>query len=170
MPKRKIVTVAILLAVVVIAVVGIELFVDNTLLGYSKITLTPYSYPPTSVKFGDTSYYILFYLVGKSDGGAPVIGAPPDAFFHITTEQTLIINSNQSFRAIQGAKYSFEGLRIVVGSVNVTSHQLILYVKSTISSSEPIISTIATPPISPLPTTYPSSPVPVSSPPPYIFK
>jgi hypothetical protein len=170
MPKRKIVIVAFLLAVVVIATIGIEFFLANSLWGYSKVYLIPYSYPPTSVKFGNTSYYILFYLVGKSDGGGPIIGAPPDPFFHITTEQTLIIDSNQSFRAIQGAKYSFEDLRIVVGSVNVTSHELILYFKSSISSAEPIISPIATPSTSPSPTTNHKGPVPVSSPPPYIFK
>ncbi len=105
--------------------------------------------------------------------GAPAINTPPNPFFQVTTEQTLIINQNESFGAIQGARYSFEGLQIVVDSVNVTSNpnvnsdQLILYVKSTISNSEPIISPAATPAISPTP--YPSSPVPVPTPP-YIVK
>ena len=171
MQKRKIVTVVFLLAVVVIAIVGYEFFVANSLSGYTKITLTPWTNPPCSVKFGNTSYYIIFFLIGKSVDGGPSINTPPDPFFQVTTEQTLIVNSNESFGAIQGAKYSFEGLRIVVGSVNVnvTSYQLILYVKSTISSSKPIISPIATPPISPSPTTYQSSPVPFPTPP-YIVK
>jgi hypothetical protein len=168
MQKRKIVAIVLLVAVVVIAFAGYEFFVADSLLGYTKITLTPWCYPPHSIKFGDASYYIVFFLIGKSVDGGPSIGTPADSFFQITTEQTLIINQNESFRAIQGAKYSFEGLRIVVS--NVTSNQLILYVKSTISSSEPIISPIATPHISPLPTTYQSKPVPVSTPPPYIVK
>ena len=169
MQKRRIILVSLVVAIVIIATFSYEFFAANSLSGYTKITLAPLSYPPCSVKFGNTSYYMVFFLVGKSFGGAPLINIPPDPFFQITTQQTLIINSNESFRAIQGAKYSFEGLRIVVSSVNVTSNQLILHVKSTISSSAPIISPIATPPISPSPTTYPSSPVPMS-PPPYIFK
>ncbi len=133
----------------------------------------PWSYPPCTVKFGNTSYYIVFFLIGKTVDGAPAINTPPNPFFQVTTGETLIINSNESFGAIQGAKYSFGGLRIVVGSVkvnsnpNVNSNQLILYVKSTISNSEPIISPAATPAISPTP--YPSSPVPVPTPP-YIVK
>ena len=59
-----------LLAVAVTALVGYEFFVANSLSGYTKITLTPYSYPPTSVKFDNTSYYIVFFLIGKSADGA----------------------------------------------------------------------------------------------------
>jgi hypothetical protein len=173
MQKRKIVAVVFIVAVVVAAFFGYEFFVANSLSGYTKITLTPWCYPPCSVKFGNTSYYIVFFLIGKTVDGAPAINTPPNPFFQVTTEETLIINSNESFGAIQGAKYSFGGLRIVVGSVkvnsnpNVNSNQLILYVKSTISNSEPIISPAATPAISPTP--YPSSPVPVPTPP-YIVK
>jgi hypothetical protein len=169
----------IVVAVVVIAVVGYEFFVVDSLSGYTKVTLTPWSYPPCTIKFGNTSYYIVFFLIGQSVDGGPSINTPPNPFFQVTTEQTLIINQNESFRAIQGARYSFEGLQIVVdsvnvtsnlySSVNVTSNQLVLYVKSTISSSEPIISPRATPPISPSPTPYESSPVPVPTPP-YIVK
>jgi hypothetical protein len=177
MQKRKIVTAVFLLAVVVIAMVGYEFFVANSLSGYTKITLTNLTYPPCSVKFGNTSYYIIFVLIGKSDDwGLPSINTPPDPFFQVTTQQTLILNLNESFRAIQGAKYSFEGLRIVVSNVklpilvgdsNVPSYtyQLTLYVKSTISSSEPIISPIATPPTSPAPTTNQEGPIPVPTPP-----
>lgn len=173
MKKRKIVAVVFIVAVVVAAFFGYEFFVANSLSGYTKVTLTPWSYPPCSVKFGNTSYYIVFFLIGQTVEGAPAINTPPNPFFQVTTEQTLIINQNESFGAIQGARYSFEGLQIVVDSVNVTSNpnvnsdQLILYVKSTISNSEPIISPAATPAISPTP--YPSSPVPVPTPP-YIVK
>jgi hypothetical protein len=170
MQKKKIIAVLFSLSVIAMAVVGIEFFLAGSLSSYTEITLTPWCYPPNSIKFDNNSYYIIFFLVGKSVGGVPSINAPSDPFFQVTTEQTLIINQNQSFPAIQGAKYSFEGHQVVVGSVNVTSPQLTLYVKSTISNSEPIISPLATPPISSLPTTYQSSPVPVPSTPPYIVK
>jgi hypothetical protein len=159
MQKRKIIVVALVVAVVVVATVGYEFFVANSLSGYTKVTLTPLSiaadYQPCSIKFGNTVYYITFFFIQKN--GFPSPSNTPNPVFQVTTEQTLIINSNESFGAIQGDRYSFEGLRIVVGSVN--SNQLILYVKSTISSSEPIISPMATSPVSPLPTPYQSSPV-----------
>ena len=177
MQKRKIILVSLVVAVVVVATVGYEFFVANSLSGYTKITLTPYTNPPCSVKFGNTSYYIIFFLIGKSVDGMPSMNTPPDPFFQVTTEQTLIINSNESFRATQGARYSFEGLQIMVGNANVTlgdrtyhqNDQLILYVKSTISNSKPIISPIATPTISPTPTTNQEGPIPVPTPP-YIVK
>lgn len=181
MQKRKIILVSLLVAVVVVATVGYEFFVANSLSGYTKIILTNFTYPPCSVKFGNTSYYIIFVLIGKSVDGMPSMNTPPDPFFQVTTEQTLILNLNESFRAIQGAKYSFEGLRIVVSNVtrlpmlvgdeNIPSYtyQLTLYVKSTISSSQPIISPIATPTISPTPTTNQEGPIPVPTPP-YIVK
>ncbi len=168
MQKRRIILVSLVVAIVVIATVSYEFFVANSLSGYTKITLSPWCYPPCTVKFGNTSYYIVFFYIGKSMEEYPSINTPPNPFFQVTTEQTLIINSNESFGAIQGARYSFEGLQIVVGSVNVNSNQLILYVKSTISSSEPIISLTATPAISPTP--YQSSPVLVPTTPPYIVK
>jgi hypothetical protein len=167
--RRKTLFASIIIAVVVAAFFGYEFFVANSLSGYTKITLTPWCYPPCSVNFGNASYYIVFFLIGKSVDGMPSINTPPNPFFQVTAEETLIINQNESFVAIQGAKYSFGGLQIVVGSVkvnsnpNVNSDQLILYVKSTISNSEPIIFPAATPAISPTP--YPSSPVPVPTPP-----
>ena len=172
MKRRKILIPSIVIAVVVAAFFGYEFFAANSLLGYTKITLTPWSYPPCSVKFGNTSYYIVFFLIEESVYGMPAINTPPNPFFQVTTEETLIINQNESFGATQGDKYSFGGLRIVVGSVkvsnlNVNSDQLILYVKSTISNSEPIIFSAATPAISPTPS--PSLPVPVPTPP-YIVK
>lgn len=170
MQKKKILAVLFSLSVIVIALVGYELYLADPLSSYTSITLTPWCYPPNSVKFDNTSYYIVFFYIEKSVDGKSSMYVPSDPFFQVTTEQTLVINSNQSFAATQGAKYIFEGLQIVVGNVNVTSHQLILYVKSTVSSSEPIISPLTTPSISPLPTTYQSSPVPVSSTPPYIVK
>ena len=168
MPKRRIMLVSLVVAIVVIATVSYEFFVANSLSGYTKIALTIWTNPPCSVKFGNTSYYIIFFLIGHSFDGAPLINTPPDPFFQVTTQQTLIVNTNESFRAIQGAKFSFEGLRIVVGNVNVTSitsYQLTLYVKSTVSSAKPIISPITTPPISPAPTTNQEGPVPVPTPP-----
>jgi hypothetical protein len=159
MQKRKIIVVALVVAVVVVATVGYEFFVANSLSGYTKVTLTPLSnaadYQPCSIKFGNTVYYITFFYIQKGDEPLSPSNTP-NPVFQVSTEQMLIVNSSEIFGAIQGARYSFEGLRIVVGSIN--SNQLILYVKSTISSSEPIISPIATPPVSPLPTPYQSSP------------
>ncbi len=181
MQKRKIVAVAVLLAVVVLAMVGYEVFVANSLSGYTKITLNPYTNPPCSVKFGNTTYYIIFFLIGNTDEwGMPSLNTPPDPYFQVTTKQTLIVYRNQSFTATPGARYSFEGLQIVVGSVNTSwisppnplyqqnTDQLILYVKSTTSSSAPIVSPIATP-ISPTPTPIPEVPIPAVTPP-YIIK
>lgn len=173
MRKIKLVAVLFSLAVIVIALVGYDFYLADSLSSYTKITLPPWSYPPTSVKFDDASYYLVYFLIGKSaDSGCPLIDTPSDPFFQVTREQTLVINQNECFRAIQGAKYTFDGLQIIVGNVNVSSNsnQLTLYIKSTISNSEPIISPLATPPISPLPTTYQISPVPVPSTPPYIIK
>ncbi len=169
MQKKKLLAVLFSLAVLAIAVAGYEFFLANSLSGYTEITLTPWSYPPTSVEFADGSYYLVYFLIGKSaDSGRPLIDAPSDHFFQVMREQTLVINRNASYAATPGAKYSFDGLQIVLGSVN-DSDQLTLYIKSATSSSEPIISPLATPSVSPLPTTYESSPVPLSTPP-YIVK
>ncbi len=81
MQKRRIMLVSLVAAIVVIATVSYEFFVANSLSGYTKITLTPWSYPPCSVKFGNTSYYIVFFYVGNSTGGGPPINTPPDPFF-----------------------------------------------------------------------------------------
>jgi hypothetical protein len=119
-------------AVIIVAIFGYEFFVANSLSGYTKVSITssqPYSINfsnTASAKFGNTVYYI--------------------TFLH-SVFQVLFDNSSRGFGAIQGAKYSFSGLQIVVGSVN--DNQLILYVKSTISNSEPIISSMPTPTVSP---------------------
>jgi len=170
MRNKKIVAVLISLAVIVLSIVGYQFYLANSLSSFAEIILTPWFYPPTSVKFDDTSYYIVYILIGKSaDSGRPLIDVPSDPFFQVTTGQTVVVNLNQSFPATQGAKYSYEGLQIVVGNVNLTFNQLTLYVKSTTSHSEPIISPLAAPSLSPLPTTNQSSPVPLSTPP-YIVK
>ena len=154
MQKKRIIFISLVVAIVIIAIVSYEFFVANSLSDYTKITLTPLSntveHQPFSIKFGNTAYYITFYYTQKN--GFPSPSNTPSPVFQVTTEQTLIINSTESFDAVQGARYSFEGLQIVVGSVD--SNQLILYVKSTISSSEPIISPspYQSSPASPLPT------------------
>jgi hypothetical protein len=179
--KRRIVLVSLMVTIVIIATVSYEFFEANSLSGYTKITLNPYANPPCSVKFGNTSYYIIFFLIGKSVDGMPSMNTPPYPFFQVTIEQTLILNLNESFRANPGAKYSFEGLQIVVSNVtrltmlvgdeNIPSYtyQLTLYVKSNISGSQPIISPNATPTTSPTPTTNQEEPIPVPTPP-YIVK
>jgi hypothetical protein len=122
MQKKKIIAVVLVVAIVIMAFIGNEFFTVNSLSGYTKITLTPLpsialDYQPCSIKFGNDVYYITFL---HSDF------------------QVLINNSSEGFGAIQGARYSFSGLQMIVGNIN--SNQLILYVKSTISNSKPIIS------------------------------
>ncbi len=129
MPKKKIIAVVLVVAIVVIAIVGYEFFIVNSLSGYTKVSLT---YAQTySIKFGSTVYYITYNDVQNG-----FVSSMP--VFQVTA-QTLINNSSQSFGANQGERPSFSGLQMVVGNVN--SNQMILYVKSTISSSKPIIST-----------------------------
>jgi hypothetical protein len=119
MQKRKIIAVVLVAAVIILAIFGYEFSVGNSLLGYAKVSIP--SSQHISVKFGNTVYYV--------------------TYLH-SVFQVFIENSSKGFGAIQGAKYSFSGLQIVVGSVS--DNQLILYVKSTVSNSEPIISSMAT--------------------------
>jgi hypothetical protein len=120
--KRKIITVVLLVAVGTIAIFGYEFFVANSLSGYTKISITPSQ--PYSVKFGNTVQYNITFLLNPfpnpnvKDGGS---------ISQNSWLQVSIDNISKVFEPIQGAKYSFQGLQIVVGSVK--SSQLILYVK-----------------------------------------
>ena len=120
------------MAVVVIAFVGYEFFVANSLSGYTKVTITHIN-KPYSIKFGTVPYNItLDYTFSL----APIAGT--NFAFVVATD-----NSSKGFAAIQGHRYSFSGLQIMVGSINSNqsySQQLILYVQSTVSNSKPIIS------------------------------
>lgn len=128
MKNKKIIVVVLVVAVVVAAVVGYEFFAVNSLSGYTKVSLT---YAQTySIKFGSTVFYITYNDV--------LNGIPATMPVFQVTAQTLINNSTQSFGAHQGERPSFSGLQMVVGSVN--SNRMILYVKSTVSNSKPIIS------------------------------
>ena len=148
MQKKKIIPVVLLVTVVVIAVVGYEFFVADSLSGYTKVSLTiAQTY---SIKFGNTVYYITYDDV--------LNGIPATMPVFQVTAQTLINNSTQSFGANQGGRPSFAGLQMVVDSVN--SNRMILYVKSTVSNSEPIISSVYSP--TPYPSTEPSNEVVVS--------
>ncbi len=145
MQKKKIIAVFLVAAVILVAILGYEFFVANSLSGYTKVSITS-SQPisvnfgnTVSVKFGNTVYYITYL---HTQNGIPASSGSQSSVFQVTTAQALINNSSESFGAIQGAKYSFSGLQIVVGSVK--DNQLILYVKSTLSNSEPIISSVAT--------------------------
>jgi hypothetical protein len=126
--KKKILTVVLAVAVIIAAIVGYEFLVVNSLSGYTKVSLT---YAQTySIKFGSTVYYVTYDDV--------LNGIPATMPIFQVTAQTLNNNSSQSFGASQGGRPSFAGLQMVVGSVN--SNQMILYVKSAISNSKPIIS------------------------------
>jgi hypothetical protein len=134
--KRKIITVVLVVAVVVIATVGYEFFVANSLSGYTKVSITTLN-QPYSIKFGAVQYNI---TLGYTFFLGPIVGSN---FAFVVS----IDNSSKGFAAIQGHRYSFSGLQIVVGSINSNqsySQQLILYLKSTVSNSEPIISFPAT--------------------------
>ncbi len=136
MRKRKIITVVLLVAFVVIAFVGYEILVANSLSGYTKVSITQIN-QPYSIKFGAVQYNI---TLGYTFSLAPIVGSN---FAFVVSED----NSSKGFAAIQGHRCSFSGLQIVVGTINSNqtySQQLILYVKSAISNSEPIISFPAT--------------------------
>ena len=131
MQKKKIIAVVLSVAVIVAAIFSYEFFVVDSLSGYTKVSL---AYAQTySVKFGSTVYYITYNDVQNG-----FVASMP--VFEVTA-QTLINNSSQSFEARQGLRCSFSGLQMVVGNVN--SNQMILYVKSTISNSGPIISPVS---------------------------
>jgi len=134
MQNKKIITVVLVAAIVVAAIVGYEFFVANSFSGYTKVSVTP-DPQPYSIEFGSTvQYNITFVLPLPSPSGGVV---PQDLTFQVSTD-----NSTKNFGTIQGARYSFSGLQIVVGSV--TFEKLVLYVKSTVSNSKPIISFPAT--------------------------
>ena len=118
MQERKIITVVLVVAVIVIAIVGYEFFVANSLSGYTKVSITTPN-QPYSIKFGAVQYNITFQYGLPTPSGGAVFG------FQVSTD-----NSSKGFGATQAAKYSFSGLQIVVGSVN--SNHLILYVKSSV--------------------------------------
>jgi hypothetical protein len=141
MQKRKIIAVILVAAIIIVAIFGYEFFVANSLSGYTKVSIT--SSQPISVNFGNTvsvkvdnTVYYITYL--HTQNGTPTSSGSQNSVFQVLINN----NSSKGFGAIQGAKYSFSGLQIVVGSVN--NNQLILYVKSTFSTSEPIISSLAT--------------------------
>jgi hypothetical protein len=119
--KKKIIAVVLVVAVVVAAILSYEFFVVNSLSGYTKVTITTLN-QPYSIKFGTVQYNI---TLGYTFSLAPIVGS--DFAFVVAAD-----NSSKGFAAIQGHRYSFSGLQIVVGSMNSNqtySQQLILYVK-----------------------------------------
>jgi hypothetical protein len=140
--KRKIIAVVLLVAVIAAAIVGYEFFIVNSLSGYTKVSLAPVE--TYSVKFGNTApYNITFLLLLPNPNVSGGVSVAQD-----TTLQVIVDNAIKYFDTIQGARYSFSGLQMVVGSANfkqVNSNRevyLTLYVKSTVSNSEPIISSM----------------------------
>ena len=133
MQNKKIITVVLVAAIVVAAIVGYEFFIVNSLSGYTKVSLTPAQ--TYSIKFGNTAPYNITFLPNAFPEPGVRITVAQD-----TTIQVIADNSIKYFDTIQGAKYSFSGLQMVVGSASFT--QLILYVKSTVSNSEPMISSM----------------------------
>ncbi len=118
MQKKKIITVVLFVSIVVIALFGYEFFAANSLSGYTKVPITPSQ--PYSIKFDNISSLVTFQNLLPSPSGGQNISF-----------QVLVNNSSQGFVAIQGAKYSFAGLHIVVS--NFTSDQLVLYVKPSVA-------------------------------------
>jgi hypothetical protein len=126
--KKKIITVVLLVAIVVIAFFGYEFFIVNSLSGYTKISLTPSQ--TYSIRFGSTAQYNISYNLPLPGPNGIV---PQDL-----TIQVYVDGSFKNFQTIKGARYSYSGLQIVVGSV--TFDKIVLYVKSSNTTSEPIIS------------------------------
>jgi hypothetical protein len=124
MKKRKIVAVVFIVAVVAAAIVSYEFFVANSLSGYTKVTINTMN-QPYFIKFGSVQYNItLMYTYSLG----PIVGS--NFAFVVSVD-----NSSKGFAAIQGHRYSYSGLQIVVGSMNSNqtySQQLILYVKHTL--------------------------------------
>jgi hypothetical protein len=128
--------VSFLVAIVVIAIVGYEYFVVNSLLGYTKISITPSQ--PYSIKFGNTVEYIYYTLPLPG----PFVISPQDLTFQVSTDDSSGYFGTY-FGTIQGARYSFSGLQIVVG--NVTFDKIVLYVKPSGATSEAITSSVYSP-------------------------
>jgi hypothetical protein len=123
MQKRKILAVVLLVAVVVVAIASYDFIEANSLSGYTKVTITTVN-QPNSIKFGSFQYNI---TLGYTFALGPIVGS--NFAFVVSTD-----NSSKGFAAIQGHRYSFSGLQIVVGSISSNqtySQQLILYVKPT---------------------------------------
>lgn len=136
MQKRKIVAVVLVVAVVVASIVGYEFFVANSLSGYTKVSITPVqSY---SIKFGNTIEYIYYTLPLPG----PNVISPQDLTFQVSTDNSSGYFGTY-FGTTQGARYSFSGLQIVVG--NVTYDKIVLYVKPSSATSEPITSSVYSP-------------------------
>ena len=131
MQNKKIIAFVLAVAIVAAAIVGYEFFVVNSLSGYTKVSLTPAQ--TYSIKFGNTVPYNITFLLNAFPEPNVGVSVAQD-----TTIQVPADNSIKYFDTIQGARYSFSGLQMVVGSASFT--QLILYVESTVSNSEPIIS------------------------------
>ena len=124
MQKRKIITVVLLVAVVFIAFISYEFFVADSLSGYTKVAITPSQ--EYSVKFGNIVDYICFMLNAFPEpnlNGNFTFSISQDSWLQVYTDNS----TSQVFEPIQGAKYSFAGLQIVVGNVNES--KLILYIK-----------------------------------------
>jgi hypothetical protein len=117
-------------AIVVIAIVSYEFFIANSLSGYTQVSITPAQ--TCSIEFGGTAHYNIHFFLPLPPP-LPIKVVPQDLSFQVSTD-----NSSKYFDTIQGARYSFSGLQIVVGSV--TFDKLILYVKSSNTTSKPIIS------------------------------
>ena len=131
----KVFYVTFIVAVIIVAIFSYEFFMVNSLSGYTKVTITALR-APYSIEFGALHYNIS--LLQDYILNSPAL----NLVVFVTT-----YNSSQSFAAIQGHRYSFSGLQIVVGSMNINesySLQLILYIKCTSSNSKPTISYPAT--------------------------
>lgn len=145
MQKRKIIAVILAASVVVAAFVGYEYFVVDSLSGYTKITLTKLSEESISVEFNNGFQYNIsfgYVIVPEANSN----GA--NLWFYVVTNQSLDVHPDgyalENFAAVQGHRYSFQGLQIIVGSAK--SNLLILYVKYSSSNSKPILSPISTTP------------------------
>lgn len=135
--KRKIAAVALIVAVIVVAVAAYEFYEANLVsryakMGYTKIVLTLPN-QPYSIIFGAAHYNITLQPIGYYTG--PTYGETESVGFQVSTD-----NNSTQIIPTQGDKYSFSGLQIVAGSVNIKQLTLTLYVKSATSKSKPIIS------------------------------
>jgi hypothetical protein len=128
--------VSLVVAIVVIAIVGYKFFIVNSLSGYTKISITPVQ--PFSIKFGNTVEYICYTLPLPG----PFVPVPQDLSFQVSTDDASGYFGTY-FGTIQGARYSFSGLQIVVGKV--TFDKIVLYVKPSGATSEPITSSVYSP-------------------------